>query len=170
MDNASDDPISLRTFLRQRRAIFTDRLGHNFETKRRGADMRQIFERAVRRKHKHLAVLWHVGKHGKMAKTLFETYDAGMLRRMIDRYVERDDLHEHYGLTFTGFYFRAELLATQLAAEDTRATTLAVRQTERQVMDTADPTPDEVAAFIRKPFFKKLPKIFQESLLGSQKD
>lgn len=154
---------SLRSQINRIRSQFTDRLGKDFETKRRATDMRQVFTMAVRRKYKTLTFPW-LQKHSSLARHLFTTYDnPQLLRQMIDRYVDHDEYHRERGISFDGFYYCAAKLATDIAALENKA--IAVEQREK-ITAQPDLVDADVQAFKNSPFFKRMPKIFQEKIDG----
>lgn len=157
---------SLSAFLATRRQVFTEKLGRDFEIKRRSRDMRLVFQSAVRQKYKNLSVVWLPGKHGNLAKILFTTYSPSQLREMIDAYVEQEQYHQERGLSFDGFYWAAAKIATDIAAAHTRTEVISTRQKQIQIIDAADPTAADIERFKQSAFFKKLPKLFQEKLRG----
>lgn len=153
---------SLSTFLRTQQQAFSDKLGRDFQTKRRSKDMRLVFQTAVRKKYPSLSVIWLTGKHGNLAKILFTTYSPTQLRAMIEQYIGNEQYHTDKGISFDGFYWSAAKIATDLAAAQTRAEVRSARQ--KAVTLTDDPPAQDIEKFKRSAFFKRLPSLFKEHL------
>lgn len=82
----------------------------------------------------------------------------------MDIYIQDTSYHEH-GVSFMSFYMAREKLSHQITLADQKAAAMATRK------DTPkDPEAKDLEAFKSSPFYKKLPRIFQEKIGAGQKE
>lgn len=154
---------SLESFLATTRKRFNAKVEHDLREKTRHADVKRYFELACRRRFPTLQILWknaHIG----MMKTIVKTYSSENIQKYINYFVDNATMHDR-GLSFDGFYHYIQKVALEVANAEHRATIVAAR---KAIADTpqvpVEKSSDEIEKFKQSPFFKRMPKGFQEKI------
>jgi hypothetical protein len=150
---------SLDAFLQQSRQKFRDTTEHSLIHKKRLIDFKRQFELTCRQRYPGLHIAW-LTKHTGPLKILLKTYSGEQLLAMMHEYVAQPCYLTH-GLSFESFYRESQTIVTVLADRKYRAQLVAKR---KLLTEQIEQPPADTTAFQETPFFKKLPKIFQDSI------
>lgn len=159
MPESLESPESLDTFLWQSQQKFRDKTEQSLIHRKRISDFKRQFELVIRSRYPGLRIAW-LSRHTGPLRVLINTYSGTDLNTMIHEYVGKP-VYFTNGIGFDNFYSVAKNIATILADRKYRENLIAKR---KLIAEPISPDMQEAKKLQESPFFKKLPKIFQESI------